>query len=273
VSGGTLADRPGDSGPRDARSGAGGRGDGRPGGAPPGAGGRDDGGGSPRERLLQAAREVVAAEGLEGLTLRAIARRAGVSHGAPLRHFPTLASLLAAVAADGFARLVSTVDTHLADAEARAGSASAVPGPRRRLAVAGQAYVRFALDDPGVFSVTFRPERVDVNDPDYQAQGMRAFGQLVDLVSAAQADGWHPDERPEVMAAVVWSHVHGLATLMIHGALPGVVGEADIDRLPALSSLLVLGPDAVPDLPPAPGTGPTSSGAGPPPSDEPDQTR
>ena len=255
MSGGTLAHRPGDGGPSDAR---------------PGARGSGDGGGSPRERLLQAARDVVAAEGLEGLTLRAIARRAGVSHGAPLRHFPTLASLLAALAAEGFARLVTTVDAHLADAAARAGPASGVLGPRRRLAVAGQAYVRFALDDPGVFSVTFRPERVDVNDPDYQTQGMRAFGQLVDLVGAAQADGWHPEERPEVMAAVVWSHVHGLATLMIHGALPGVVGEADIDRLPALSSLLVLGPDAVPDLPPAPGTGPTSAGAGP---TSPDQTR
>ena len=49
---------------------------------------------SPRERLLQSAREVVATDGLEGLTLRAIARRAGVSHGAPLRHFPTLAAPL-----------------------------------------------------------------------------------------------------------------------------------------------------------------------------------
>jgi AcrR family transcriptional regulator len=224
-------------------------------GAPAGTGdgGPGAGRGSPRERLLQAARDVMAAEGLEGLTLRAIARRAGVSHGAPLRHFPTLASLLAAVAAEGFARLVTTIDTHIADAEARARAVSgAALGPRRRLAVAGQAYLHFALDDPGVFSVTFRPERVDVNDPDYQTQGMRAFGQLVDLVSAAQADGWHPDERPEVLAAVVWSHVHGMATLMIHGALPGVVGEADIDRLPALSFLLVLGPDAVPDLAPAP---------------------
>ncbi|MGH9235058.1 MAG: TetR/AcrR family transcriptional regulator, partial [Acidimicrobiales bacterium] len=82
--------------------------------------GTDDGRVSPRERLLQAARDVVAAEGLEGLTLRAIARRAGVSHGAPLRHFPSLASLLSAVAAEGFARLVTTIDNHLAHTEARA---------------------------------------------------------------------------------------------------------------------------------------------------------
>ncbi|HET6967566.1 MAG TPA: TetR/AcrR family transcriptional regulator [Ornithinibacter sp.] len=201
--------------------------------------------GSPRDRLLQAAREVVAADGLEGLTLRAIARRAGVSHGAPLRHFPTLASLLAAVAADGFARLVATVDEHLAEAERAAAETGTSVGPRRRLAVAGEAYVRFALDDPGVFSVTFRPERVDVTDAAYQAEGMRSFGQLVDLVTAAQADGWHPAERPEVLAAVLWAHVHGLAVLTLHGALPGVVGADEVGRLPALSSRLTLGDDAV----------------------------
>ncbi len=237
-----------------------------PAGSPTEAGGVTPVGASPRERLLQAARDVLAEDGLEGLTLRAIARRAGVSHGAPLRHFPTLASLLAAVAADGFARLVATVDGHLAAAEAAAAARGPIPtggagdaaaggttgglGPRRRLAVAGEAYVRFALDDPGVFSVTFRPERVDVTDDDYQVQGMRAFGQLVDLVTAVQADGWHPDERPEVLAAVVWANVHGLAVLIIHGALPNVVGADDVDRLPALSTLLVLGPDAVADAVP-----------------------
>jgi AcrR family transcriptional regulator len=235
-------------------------------GSPSEAGGERPAATSPRERLLQAARDVLAADGLEGLTLRAIARRAGVSHGAPLRHFPSLASLLAAVAADGFARLVATVDDHLAVAEAATAALPIPPGggaadaaveatgglgPRRRLAVAGEAYVRFALDDPGVFSVTFRPERVDVTDDDYQVQGMRAFGQLVDLVTAVQADGWHPDEQPEVLAAVVWANVHGLAVLILHGALPNVLGADVVHRLPALSTLLVLGPDAVDDVGPA----------------------
>jgi AcrR family transcriptional regulator len=197
----------------------------------------------PRERLLQAARDVVAAEGLEGLTLRAIARRAGVSHGAPLRHFPTLASLLAAVAADGFGRLVATVDAHLAAADEAARSAGTALSPRQRVAVAGQAYVDFALADPGVFSVTFRPERVDVTDADYQTQGYASFQQLVDLVETAQADGWMQDQRADELAAVLWAHVHGLAVLALHGALPAVVGENAVHRLPRLSSLLALGVD------------------------------
>lgn len=210
---------------------------------------------SPRDRLLQAAREVVAADGLEGLTLRAIARRAGVSHGAPLRHFPTLAALLAAVAADGFARLIATIDAGLAEADSAAAAAGTTLDPRQRIAVAGQAYVRFALADPGVFAVTFRPERVDVDDTAYRLQGYASFRQLVALVEDAQAAGWQPGEQPEVLAAVLWAHVHGLAELALHGALPAVVGDDAVGRLPALSSALALGIDAaaVPGLAVTPG--------------------
>jgi AcrR family transcriptional regulator len=192
--------------------------------------------------LLQAARDVLAEDGLEGLTLRAIARRAGVSHGAPLRHFPSLAALLSAVAAEGFHRLVATVDAFIAAAEQAAAAAGDPFGPRRRLAVAGQAYVRFAVDDPGVFSVTFRPERVDITDPAYQSEGLRSFGQLLDLVAAAQSDGWHPDEPTDALAGVVWANVHGLAVLILHGAMAGVV--ENVGRLPGLTTLLILGEDS-----------------------------
>jgi len=204
-----------------------------------------------RDRLLQAARDVVASEGLEGLTLRAIARRAGVSHGAPLRHFPSLAALLTAVAADGFRRLVAEIDGHLARAEAAAAAEGRRLDPRTRLAVAGRAYVRFALSDPGVFAVTFRPERVDVDDPDYAAAGYASFQQLVDLVTDAQATGWMAGERTEDVAAVLWAHVHGIAELALHGGLPAVVGHDDTDRLTALSSLMSLGVETppVPDPP------------------------
>jgi AcrR family transcriptional regulator len=228
--------------------------------------------GTPRERLLQAARDVVADDGLEGLTLRAIARRAGVSHGAPLRHFPTLAALLAAVAADGFIRLIDAVDAYIAAAERSARAAGTTVDARQRVAIAARAYVDTALADPGVFSVTFRPERVDVDDAAYQLHGFASFQQLVDLVEAAQADGWQPDHPSLELAAVLWSHVHGLAVLVIHGALPAVVGEGATARLAALSALMTLGvepvfvPDATPEppaspWPPAPAG--TDDGAGP----------
>ncbi|MER3452961.1 MAG: TetR/AcrR family transcriptional regulator, partial [Acidimicrobiia bacterium] len=106
--------------------------------------------GTTREQLLAAARAHLDEHGLEGLTLRAIARRAGLSHGAPLRHFPGVAHLLAAVAARGFRELHATV----AAAVGAAGGDAA-----DRLAAAALGYVRFALANPGVFELMFRHER------------------------------------------------------------------------------------------------------------------
>jgi|RhiMethySRZTD1v2_1073278.scaffolds.fasta_scaffold19842_10 AcrR family transcriptional regulator len=198
---------------------------------------------TPRERLLQAARDVVATDGLEGLTLRAIARHAGVSHGAPLRHFPSLAALLAALAAEGFTGLMATIDAVLDAADDEAVAQGRTLTSRQRVAVAGQAYVRFALAEPGVYSVMFRQERVDVTDEAYQLQGFAAFQQLVDLVAAAQRDGWRPEGDTVELAAVFWANVHGLAELSLHGSLAAVVGPDAAERLPLLSTTLSLGLD------------------------------
>ena len=130
--------------------------------------------------------------------------------------------------------LIAAVDDHVATADDAATAAGRTLGPRRRLALAGQAYIRFALRDPGVFSVTFRPERVDVTDQEYQIQGAAAFQQLVDLVEAVQAAGWQPDRRSDEVAGVMWAQVHGLAVLALHGALGAVVsghGGAGDDRV------------------------------------------
>src|SRR3954463_12519300 len=99
---------------------------------------------STAERLVASARAMLDGQGLEGLTLRAIARRAGVSHGAPLRHFPTLAALLAAVAADGFRELITAVDEQTSSLGPDAGALD-------RLAASGRGYVKFAIASPGVF--------------------------------------------------------------------------------------------------------------------------
>jgi AcrR family transcriptional regulator len=211
-----------------------------------------------RARLLGAARDVVAADGLEGLTLRAIARRAGVSHGAPLRHFPTLAALLAAVAADGFDRLVATIDDHLDAAERSAAERGSGLSAVERIAVAGQGYLDFARSDPGVFEVTFRRERVDVGDAGYREQGFRSFRQLVSLVEAAQAEGWHADRPADDLACVLWAHVHGLAVLSLHGAFEGLAGGDYLDDLHRLSVELSLRPGAGAS-PPRPRRSDTSS--------------
>jgi len=184
-----------------------------------------------REHLVAIARSVLDAEGLEPLTLREIARRGGLSHGAPLRHFPSLAALLAQVAAQGFRELMASIDAATAAAGSR-------PSALDRLAAAGRGYVRFALGSPGVFALMFHPERVDRTDTDYHDAGQAAFDQLLGLVRAAQSAGFRPDIATTDLASVVWATVHGLAQLHIQGALDGAGGAALDQALDVMSDLL-----------------------------------
>ncbi|MGZ4803233.1 MAG: TetR/AcrR family transcriptional regulator [Acidimicrobiia bacterium] len=185
-------------------------------------------------RLVDSARSMLDEQGLDGLTLRAIARRAGVSHGAPLRHFPTLGALLAAVAAQGFRELIAAVDVQLA---ALAPDATALD----RLAASGRGYVMFAIGSPGVFTVMFRPERLDVTDPAFAAAGTDSFQQLEDIVADAQREGFHPDVDVTRLASVMWANVHGLADLWIRGGgLPGADATFGLDEFVALSQSMVL---------------------------------
>ncbi|GAB3875102.1 TetR/AcrR family transcriptional regulator [Kibdelosporangium lantanae] len=96
----------------------------------------------PRERLVGHAIAVLETEGVDAVTIRRVAREAGVSHGAPLRHFPTRADLLAAVAATGFARLQAVL--------------AAAPGTGRdRLVAACRSYVEFARSAPALYDLMF----------------------------------------------------------------------------------------------------------------------
>ena len=174
-----------------------------------------------REHLIATARRLLDAEGLEPLTLREIARRGGLSHGAPLRHFPSLATLLAAVAAQGFRELFAAMETAVAEVSPHA-------TPLDRLAAAGRGYVRFALGRPGVFALMFRPERVDTAHAEYGEAGAAAFGALRELVAAAQSAGFHPHVPTVQLAAVAWASVHGLAQLWLQGALQGA-GDRELD--------------------------------------------
>ena len=186
-----------------------------------------------REHLVATARRLLDAEGLEPLTLREIARRGGLSHGAPLRHFPSLATLLSAVAAQGFRELMASVETAV-------GETPSAASPVERLAAAGRGYVRFALGSPGVFALMFRPERLDPSDAGYREAGTAAFDQLRQLVSAAQASGFLPDVSTTHLAAVVWASVHGLAQLWLQGALQGA-GEHELEPTLDVMHRLLLG--------------------------------
>ena len=190
---------------------------------------------STADRLVESARAMLDEQGLEGLTLRAIARRAGVSHGAPLRHFPTLAALLSAVAAQGFRELIAAVD---AQTTALDEDATALD----RLSASGRGYVSFAISSPGVFTVMFRPERLDVTDPTFAAAGIDSFQQLQDIVAGAQREGFHAEVDVTRLASVMWTTMHGLADLWIRGGgLPGADATFGLDDFISLSQSIVLG--------------------------------
>ncbi len=159
-----------------------------------------------RRALLEAAAAEIFEVGPSAISLRSIARRAGVSHAAPAHHFGDRAGLLSAVAAEGFRRMNETME-------------SAASGSDEPLNAIGRAYVAFARANPGEFAVMFRPELLDPDDEVLAEHSGWSFARLTDAIAStpgAVCDG----ETPEVAAARAWSLVHGLATLMINGSLP-----------------------------------------------------
>jgi AcrR family transcriptional regulator len=133
-----------------------------------------------RERTLDAAVTLIEAEGLAALSMREVARRAGVSHQAPYHHFTDRQAILAAIAEEAFKRL----NAALASAAGKSGSDAAT-----RLVEAGRAYVEFAASNPAYFRVMFRPELVSLdNYPSARAEARRAFTALEALVKGAVKD-------------------------------------------------------------------------------------
>ncbi|MGW6918588.1 TetR/AcrR family transcriptional regulator [Kitasatospora sp. NPDC054939] len=167
-----------------------------------------------RERLIDAGVELVHAEGAGALGLREIARRAGVSHGAPRRYFPTHQDLLAAIARRGFAELAARF----------AAATDGIEAPRERLRALCRAYLGYALEHRGMFELMFRHELLDSErHPSGRAplreSTLPLFGAVVGLLTEA---GY---ERPELTAAALWANLHGLVQLWSWGSLPLVLGD------------------------------------------------
>lgn len=154
----------------------------------------------PRQRLISSAVALLADEGVEAVTLRRIARAAGVSHGAPLRHFAGRAELLSAVASEGFAEL-GEADLPETD-------------PRAQLLAACRAYVEFAQRNPAMFELMFRHDLIDTAELD-----QAVFTRFTKLVTDAQSTGWRHGVDAHALAASLWAALHGLAELWLWGGL------------------------------------------------------
>jgi AcrR family transcriptional regulator len=162
-----------------------------------------------RNALLVAALELVQAEGVGAISLREVARRAGVSHAAPAYHFGDKAGLLTALAVQGFERFRDAM---------RAAAARAADQPKTRLAWVGWGYVMFAAEHRAYFEIMFRPELLHFEDPQLATVAAAAYSELTDSVrlhfgaDIAQA-------TLDLYATQAWSEAHGLATLWLHGNL------------------------------------------------------
>lgn len=203
-----------------------------------------------RRALLDAAWRLVAEKGLAALTLRELARAAGVSHAAPYHHFPSRTALLDALAEEGFAGLDRAMG------EAKAGPATgeqaaeaATPGPGDPLPSRaepgqtprpvegaevmvrlGRAYVDFACAHPEQLQVMFRPRHHESEGPPPPALveiGAQAYGHLADAVRVCQAQGLAPAGDPDELALSAWSLVHGFASLWSQGQLGALVPTPD----------------------------------------------
>jgi AcrR family transcriptional regulator len=165
---------------------------------------------SARDRLLDAAADEVAAAaaGPGQVSLRAIARRAGLSHNAAEYHFQDRAGLLTALAVKGFQRLEGDLRRSL-DAATQTGADP--------LAALGGAYLNFGLTDPNMLELMFRADLVRPQDPDLQQAQQRAFSVLEEI--ATKATGNVPAGREGDLPKIAWAFVHGLVGLARYGAL------------------------------------------------------
>lgn len=172
--------------------------------------------GNLRAACIDAGIALAEADGPDAVTIRGVARLAGVSHTAPLHHFRDRDELLHEIAERGFELLLDRLDR-----EIRPGS-----GPREALRAYGIAYVLQAVEHPGLFRIMFAP----CDDP----PGEAAYRRLIELCAAAQAAGELPGDDSFRLGLLVWGTVHGLAALYGHvGLASGTSGQPTDPRAAA----------------------------------------
>lgn len=175
-----------------------------------------------KRAMIQGALELMREGGVGALTLRAAARRAGVSPAAPYRHFADKSALLAAVAEQGFHMLKDDMAKLVKEQP---------KDPVAAFRSAAIAYVRFAVDNPAHFRVMFGPEVADHSShPNLAVAALESMAQLNQLVARCQeVKGMREGPTTEI-ALTSWSLMHGVASLSVAGQLPKKQAEILAER-------------------------------------------
>jgi|SRR5579883_1336164 len=172
--------------------------------------------GALRDALLAAAERVLERNGLAGLTLRAVAREAGVSHAAPTHHFGDLTGLVSELAAIGFRRFNAAMS--MADSEGRTVAERAMGRAK--------AYVGYAQAHPGMYRLMFRTERLDMTRPALFEAAKASFAGLAGSIGAQREEQISADALTIEQAAAIaraWSLVHGFTMLLLDGRLADIL--------------------------------------------------
>jgi AcrR family transcriptional regulator len=164
-----------------------------------------------KNALIKAGVEILAKEGVGGLSLRKVAKRAGVSHSAPYAHFKDRQSLIAAISTEGFRQLYdelnAAVVTHADD-------------PREQLVEAAWAYIQFALKNTDTFKIMFSGVLEKERDyPSFVEISSKTFERVVDIVQVCQRAGVLAPGPSDLVAVSMWGQVHGIISLALEGQI------------------------------------------------------
>ncbi len=176
-----------------------------------------------RQSLLDAGLVILSKQGIQALTLREVARRAGVSHAAPYRHFADQNALIASIAEQGFRRFTQMMK------EAAEASGD---DPVARLRAVGRSYVRFAMRHRDEFRVMFSPRLENRGQfPLLDEAGLESFQVLLDCIQACQDRQKVRPGDPRNWALAAWAAVHGVSLLILDG-LPKSFVPPELDAQP-----------------------------------------
>ncbi len=188
-----------------------------------------------RQALLDAALQLITERGIDSLTLREVARQAGVSHAAPYHHFADKSALIEAVVVESFHAFATVLR------ESTIPSGNALDN----LIALGKAYVCFAGEHSASFRLMYRPELRQPSLPQEQEHpgmpsvideaALEAYQVLAERIRACQEAGFIPVGSLTPLTLTAWSTVHGVAVLLLDGSLGSFLGEGqnreEVDRL------------------------------------------
>lgn len=182
--------------------------------------------GDVRERIVEAARDIVSEEGLDALSMRALGLRIGHSPGTIYLHFQDKDELLGSVMSEGFKRLAESMDREVGKVEGGSGL--------ERFAALGRGYARFALENTGYFRSMFKMPGVAHLEGCPEGSGAElslppeaSRDRGVELLREAMESGEAAVEDPKRAALVGWGLIHGLTSLYLSGHLAAHVGSHD----------------------------------------------